>query len=287
MSWVLGYLLPVTAANATITYGHIADLLQRDLGIDGAVFPTHIGGVVGTLMDRLHETDPKIPLINILVVNSNTGAPGRGVDGYLRRRFGETADPLPQSLKSNLVARASREVYGYRNWAKVYEAVFGGPTPAVDPVTEVIGTEQDGLPPSTTIKRGGEAESKEHKALKAYILAHPECLDINGVPDKADDEVMLLSGDEVDVKFETGTRVDLVEVKSIRSDWNDRRRGIYQCIKYRAVFLAQRQAVTPDMRIVVTLVMETEAPGDIRDLAKLHGIKLKTVKVNSHLRRRP
>lgn len=84
----------------------------------------------------------------------------------------------------------------------------------------------------------------------------------------------------MDVCFETGNRVDLVEVKSIRSDWNDLQRGIYQCVKYRAVFQAQRQAVTPDMQVVATLVIETEAPADISDLAKMHRIRLKVVKVN-------
>jgi hypothetical protein len=286
LPWVLSYLLPVVVANTTITYGRIAILLEKDLGLGGPIFSPQIGGVVGTLMNRLHEIDPQIPLINALVVNQGTGAPGIGVDGYLRARFGVEADPLPPALKSRLVARASREVYTYPDWLQVYADAFGGPVPNADPLAFITGTEQDGLPPAPVGKRGGEAESQEHKALKAHVLAHPACVDIKEVPDKAADEVVLLSGDEVDVCFETGSRVDLVEVKSCRSDWNDFRRGVYQCIKYRAVFLAQRQAVTPDMQVIVTLVTEQEAPSDIRDLAKLHGVKLKTVSVNLRPRRR-
>jgi len=284
LPWVLGYLLPVVAANTTITYGRIAELLQKDLELNGPIFSTQIGGVVGTLMNRLHEIDPEIPLINALVVNQGTGAPGIGVDGYLRDRFGVTADPLPPALKTKLVARASREVYTYPNWAKVYRDAFGGPAPVIDPLALVKGTEQDGLPPPSVGKRGGEAESKEHKALKAYVLAHPACVGIQGVPDAAADELVLLSGDEVDVYFETGNRIDLVEVKSIRSNWNDLRRGVYQCIKYRAVFIAQRQAVTPDMQVIATLMLEKQAPADIRDLAKRHGIGLKIVSVNRKVR---
>lgn len=49
LPWVLGYLLPVVAANTTITYGRIAELLQNDLELDGPIFSTQIGGVVGTL----------------------------------------------------------------------------------------------------------------------------------------------------------------------------------------------------------------------------------------------
>jgi hypothetical protein len=280
LPWVLGYLLPVVAANTTITYGRIAELLKKDLELDGPIFSTQIGGVVGTLMNRLHEVDPEIPLINALVVNQGTGAPGIGVDGYLRERFGVTADPLPPARKTKLVARASREVYTYPNWAEVYSDAFGGPVPTVDPVALITGTEQDGLPPASVGKRGGVAESREHKALKAHVLKHPACVGIKCVPDAADDELGLLSGDEVDVYFETGNRIDLIEVKSIRSNWNDLKRGIYQCIKYRAVFIARRQEVTPDMQVISTLVTEQEAPADIRDLAKRHGIWLRTVRVN-------
>jgi len=284
LPWVLGYLLPVVAANTTITYGRIADLLQKDLGLHGPIFSTHIGGVVGTLMNHLHEIDPEIPLINALVVNQGTGAPGIGVDGYLRERFGVTADPLSPTRKAGLVARASREVYTYPDWAKVYNNAFGGPVPTDDPLVLVTGTEQDGVPPSSIGKRGIKAESKEHKALKAHVLAHPACVDIKGMPEKAADELVLLSGDEVDVCFETRNRIDLVEVKSIRSDWNDLRRGVYQCIKYRAVFLAQRRAVTPDMQVIATLVLEKEAPTDIYDLAKLHSVRLKVVRINRKVR---
>lgn len=97
------YLLPVTAANTTITYGQIADALQVDLDIDGNVFPTHIGAVVGTLMERIHQVEPNAPLINVLVVNQNTGQPGVGADGFLREWFEISAKPLPKKQQIDLV----------------------------------------------------------------------------------------------------------------------------------------------------------------------------------------
>jgi hypothetical protein len=244
-----------------------------------------IGGVVGTLMDHLHEVDPEIPLINVLVVNQNTGLPGVGVNGYLRSRYKLRTRRLADDLRDDLIARAAREVYAYPSWAKVYRDVFGGVAPIVDPTVLVVGTEVDGLPASAIGKRGGEAESKEHKALKAYMLANPDSIGLKSKPDRAAAEFSLMSGDEVDVFFQTGSRVDVVEVKSILSNWTDLRRGIYQCIKYKAVFEAQSQLVTPDMQVVATLVLGSNAPADICALVKLHKIRLKTVNVKRRPRR--
>lgn len=89
-----------------------------------------------------------------------------------------------------------------------------------------------------------------------------------------------MSGDEVDVFFERGQRADLVEVKSIRSSEPDLVRGVYQCVKYRAVFTAQRLGTTPDTRVFVTLVVEAQPATYILDLAKLHGIRVKIVRLN-------
>ena len=281
LSWTLGYLLPVIAAKTTLSYGRIAELLARDLKIRGRVFPTHIGGVAGGLMDCLHDYDESIPLINVLIVRQGTNQPSSGVDGYLRDWFDISDDPMPQIKKRRLVSDAAQEVYAYPHWERVYKRVFKKGAPAADPLSEVLGSEKDGLPPDPIAKRhGGESESKEHKLLKAYVLKHPTSIGLQVRPKNARDEFLLLSGDEVDVYFESEGRVDLVEVKSTRSQWNDLRRGIYQCVKYRAVFQAQCSFLTPDVQVVATLVTENEIPRDLQQLAALHEVKIKVVRVN-------
>jgi hypothetical protein len=275
------YLLPVVAANTTITYGQIADALKEDLVIEGKVFPTHIGAVVGTLMERIHEVESNAPLINVLVVNQDTGQPGIGADGFLREWFDVNAKPLSKRQKTDLVAKAAREVYAYRKWPKVFQNLFGSTAPVVDPTTIIDGTEQDGMPPASKAKGyGGPAESKEHKALKKYVFEHPASVGAPAKPDWGRPEFQLMSGDEVDVFFERGTRVDLVEVKSIRSSDPDLIRGVYQCVKYRAVFMAQRLGTTPDMQVVATLVVEAEPAAHILDLAKLHKVRVRVIRVN-------
>jgi hypothetical protein len=273
------YLLPIAAGNSTITYGQIADALQRDLRITGKVFPTHIGPVVGRLMEKIHGVVPDAPLINILIVNGKSGEPGDGADGFLRERFGVTTKPLPRQVKRDLVGKAAHEVYAYGRWSEVFKKLFGTTPPPSDPSVLIDGAERDGSPPTKAGKAfGGLAESKEHKALKHFILQHPRTVGAARKPTKSQVELQLLSGDEVDVFFETGTRIDLVEVKSVRSSEPDLLRGIYQCIKYRAVFHAQRVGTTPDMCIFSTLVVEVHPPSYIMDLARLHSVKV--VRVN-------
>jgi hypothetical protein len=78
---------------------------------------------------------------------------------------------------------------------------------------------------------------------------------------------LLLSYDEVDVFFQVGFQVFLVEVKSRKSNVFDLQRGIYQCVKYRAVFEAQCVKVMPDARVTSILVTEVDPPSWIKALA--------------------
>ena len=60
----------------------------------------------------------------------------------------------------------------------------------------------------------------------------------------------LLSGDRVDVVCFTESELVAVEVKSRDSNWQDLRRGVYQCVKYRAVLCAQ-EASQREVRCVL------------------------------------
>ena len=61
-----------------------------------------------------------------------------------------------------------------------------------------------------------------------------------------------------------------VEVKSRDSNETDLERGIYQCIKYQAVMSAMD--IREEPCIVPVLVTESALPGNLKNLAKLHGI---------------
>lgn len=270
----------MVAAKATITYGEIADRLRADVSINSKVFPTHIGQVVGTLMDRILEVDGSAPFINFLVVNQETRQPSEGADSFLRDRFHLLSGPIPPKLRMRLVAESVSAAYAYPGWPNIYERLFKAKPPDIDPASVVFGTEIDPVSPSSRGGFGGPAESKEHRRLKEHIHSHPEVIGAPAQPNQSKKELLLLSGDEVDVFFEHGKAAYLVEVKSIRSSEPDLKRGIYQCVKYRAVFEAQMAEIMPELSVYVTLVTEVEPPTQIRDLAKLHRVRCKVIAVN-------
>jgi hypothetical protein len=79
------------------------------------------------------------------------------------------------------------------------------------------------------------------------------------------------------VIFETHDAAYLVEVKSARSNDADLVRGVYQCVKYRAVYFAQCKGLTPNIEIHAILAVEEEPPGKIGALAKFNDVTVKRV----------
>ena len=66
-----------------------------------------------------------------------------------------------------------------------------------------------------------------------------------------------------------------IEIKSKDSDWADLRRGVYQCVKYRAVLAAQD--IRRDPRVECWLVTEIPLPGDLKSLARRLGVRTKAI----------
>ena len=81
---------------------------------------------------------------------------------------------------------------------------------------------------------GGEGE--EHKALKNFIASNPSVLK-HKIISKGETEHILLSGDRLDVFFKAENVA--VEVKPKFSPEDDVTRGIFQCVKYKAVLEAE------------------------------------------------
>ena len=88
---------------------------------------------------------------------------------------------------------------------------------------------------------------------------------------RTETEYALDSADRVDVVYHTDDRTIVLEVKGRTSNEVDMNRGVYQCIKYRAV----KQAMDVRKKPVVDayLVTETDISGEIQALLKLHNIK--------------
>lgn len=258
-----------------ITYGAVKSELEYQLEIE-TIFPTQIGSVAGTLMDQILELYPKAPLINVLITRPN-GIPGVGVGGYLASRYNSSRlsdwDNVKLAKKKEIVNSERRKIFNYDKWHEINETLFG--SFAKDNIQKPAGCEDDF---ESSNGFGGEAESEEHLKLKEWVASHPDKVGIRKSFGKGQVESRLLSGDEIDVLFGDGNSFKVIEVKSCRSNDEDFKRGIYQCVKYRAVKIAEHLPYEVDVQPI--LVTERELPPELKERARILGVKCKTVAVN-------
>ena len=259
-----------------VTYGAIARLLETRLRIP-RVFPTHIGSVAGTMMDRIEAENADAPLINALVTRPS-GIPGKGFGGYYDRRIrepgGRTWKTLTRARKLEVVADIRAEVRQYGDWDALYRTVFGAKPPKMPKPKRY--RERDGKPPDTARPRGA-GESEEHKRLKLWAAKNPVALGLARAM-KGEPEWGLLSGDRIDVLFSDGAAFVAVEVKSIVSTDDDFQRGIYQCVKYRAVVEAQERPIPVAVRAI--LLTERDLPEELQTRARALNVTLKVQAIN-------
>jgi len=260
-----------------VTYGAIKTELEYQLGID-AIFPVQIGHVAGSLMNRILEADSTAPLINALITRSS-GLPGEGVGHYFADRYGiekyRKWEKVPPKIKQQLVDDERVKIFNYKKWEELNDVLFG--SKAKTQLRKPDGSEVDGIAPNGK-NFGGPAESEEHKRLKRWVAANPQKIGLRKSFGEGERESPLLSGDIVDVVFIDGNDVVTVEVKSCRSNDDDFKRGIYQCVKYKNVKEAEH--LPNNVNVQAILVTERELNPTLKTRARLLGITVKTVLVN-------
>lgn len=267
----------LSAGEPFVTYGAIGDELEHQLKI-AKIFPTQIGHVAGSLMNRILEIDPDAPLINVMITRPD-GIPGVGVASYLadrynNRRYRKWKD-LKTSEKLEVVERERAKVFRYPKWKQLNNQLFGaGAILKIRKPTrsEVDGRSEDGK------NYGGPAESDEHKKLKQWVANNAEQIGIKKSFGIGEPELSLLSGDTIDVLFSDGNEYVAVEVKSCRSNDEDLRRGIYQCVKYRAVKEAEHAPNKVSVRAL--LVAERKLSPELMSRARLLKVGFRCVSVN-------
>ena len=268
---VLARWLVEAAMNRTdLTYGEAMLRLEQQVGFSSIGRATRLGYCAGQIMHNIHAEFPDAPLLNTLLVLQDDHMPSTGAGGFMAAHFSEPKlakdgfrDSKPKIWREYFES-AAEEVYAFPDWPKVYQTVYGRPyqpdTSNMSPSNPTGGTEKDG------IARGRGGEGPNHKALRLWVQANPTAVFPRLKVTRTETEVDLLSGDRVDVVYYATERTIALEVKSKDSNEADLTRGIYQCVKYRAVM----QSMDPraDADISAVLVTEQKLPGYLNELAK-------------------
>lgn len=221
-----------------------------------------LGGVMGRVHDIINELSKnageEIPTLNGLVQDKSTGLPNEGfkyvIDDYKKE--------LPNDLKRYKVSDCNEKAHQY-DWSWVLKELRLKPA-------KVISEEK--LSKLKVSAYGNGGEGKEHKTLKEYIHKHPESIGIKGIK-FSETEHDLLSGDKLDVFLDCKSIHYAIEVKPKTSPEGDIIRGVYQCVKYKAVMDAMRVADNGNYENKTLLVLGGEMPDSARQMANDLNVK--------------
>jgi hypothetical protein len=235
----------------TVTYEQIAKRIEPKL--HSKIANVQIGGVVGNMMDRIYKFNPEAPPINALCVKVGTKLPGSGVAGYIKRYLPKVNyKKLTDPQKREVLLPVFNDIFDFKEWSRIARKAFNVSVPN-QKVQEKTG-ESDGK--ARRLGFGGPAESDEHRHLKEYVANNPRLFGAPKGCKKGIIEKRLKSFDEVDVWFLNIGEQLAIEVKSLRSNELDLERGIFQCVKYRAVLQAEAKVQKINSRIRSCLVSE-------------------------------
>ena len=268
----------------TITYGQLAEELERRHGEEQKWRKTVYGspaGKIGDLMERLSEEwGEAIPPVNAVIVNGATRLPGAGVDGYLERFLSISArrKRLTERNRNALAEEIIQSVFDYARWDAVAKQFGIKSLPKVGVLHEDE-LEPFALPLSGQV-RGGGGEGELHRILKEWVEKHPEAFAEFGTFGRGKTEEWLNSGDEVDVLFSGKDAVLAVEVKASNAPDSDLVRGLFQCVKYRAVLRAMQLAEGDYPNAQAVLVLDRRLPPDLVRLAKRIRVRWMIVRPN-------
>ncbi len=246
ISWAQEKKSPQYYSTLSKTIGHNTPRIGYQLGVIAEIFD---------ILNR--ESGKDVPILNALVINKGSKRPSDGLGAVM-----EGYDKWDETKQEQEAQKANDRAYAYKDWPWVLDAL------GLLPFTRQ--TEE-------SIRKGsysyGSSESSFHKALKEYILNHPNEFSIPNVIVK-EKEYMLLSGDRLDVYFQLKDGKQIaIEVKSRISDDADILRGIYQCVKYKAVLSAECQAHGKVVNVDAFLVSEKELSVENKKTANMLSVK--------------
>jgi hypothetical protein len=228
--------------------------LAREIGMPNARNLNFVLGAIGNSIKELEKkSNRKIPLINFLVINKSEEMPGSGVEDFIEYKYFES---LNKNQKRKVVDKILSDIYLYKDWYWVLSELNLKPLET--------NFDQKLKEPKPFYGKGGE--SQEHKDFKNYIADNPTLFNLSSKLSGIT-EYELPSMDLIDVVFENKDEIIGIEVKSFISNSADIQRGLFQCVKYKALLEAEQivNDQIPNSRVI--LALENKLP------EKLIGIK--------------
>lgn len=250
-------------AGQTISYGRLAE----ELGIPNPRTLKDPLGAVGNALASLSEGwGRKVPPLQCVVVNKRTGLPGAGIGWFVEdpERFRK----LPPARQRAVLRAELNEVFAFDRWEEVLGALGLEPAPPVD---------RGSLERAGRYRGGGRGEGERHRRLKELVVRRPDLLLGLRKVREAETERVLPSGDRLDVFFEAEDGSwHAAEVKGADSPEEDLRRGLFQCVKYRALMEAVRaaRALAPFGAVRAVLVLEGRLPASLVPLRNTLGVEV-------------
>ena len=261
------WLIHAAKRRTLMTYVEAKHRLEAEVDFD-TIFSPMMGVPAGELMYRILAVQPDCPPINILLVRQGDRMPGDGAASFMADYLGDDSLRAPDFRETNTddwrlaCYHIASDVYAFGDWDGVYRRAFLQRLPAFAPPK---GREKDG------IRHHRKGEGPNHKALRLWVKDNPGAIRRTYAAFATETEVVLDSADRVDVVYRGPRSTVAIEVKSSNSDYADLRRGVFQCIKYRAVMEAMDLRADPE--IIAILVTQTRLTGDLKDLLRQHGIR--------------
>lgn len=236
-----------------------------DLAIElGMPNPRNLNFVLGSIGQALkglsRQWKEQVPAIQCLVINKNTGLPGEGIGSFITNK--EDFRKLLRKQQRLLVEAELQKVFAYRKWPEVLNTL--SLKAAVDDYSQIL---------SKARKYRGGGESEQHRTLKNFVALHPEILSLSKNA-QGEVEYSLPSGDSLDVLFRQGDDWVGVEVKSEISGPQDIVRGLFQCVKYRAVIEAYQAVRTLPQRARAVLVLGGSLPSELISFKNVLGVEV-------------
>lgn len=265
----LPLLVRQVAARATIFYSDLA----TELAMPNPRNLNHVLGYIGTALESLsRDWDEEIPPIQCVIINKEDRLAGEAVGYFITDLVAFRKRPRKDQWR--LLDLELTKIWEFPKWPSVL-SILGLPQPATNYAEAILQAGRLGATQESRASSFGTGgESPNHKNLKNYIARHPEIVGLPARVGPGRIECPLKSGDTLDVFFTSGKDRVAIEVKSKISQLEDIVRGMFQCIKYKAVLEAEQAAEQLPQSARAILVLESKLPENLVALKNILGIEL-------------